>query len=134
MPQGTGQKFMNLISWLLFLSVIGIWNIQGQSTVLPVAHDAIYASAATHHDGKVDAMALLRGDHYTGSPCKGPHGAHGLACCFSSGCSMMSGWLSVPATVLPRVMPGTLVYVDLSPLGSDGLQFAPMLPPPRSVV
>ena len=134
MPQGMGQRFRKMISGLLFLSVLVMSIVQAQATVLPIMHDAINTSAAIHHDGIADAKAALSAHHHTGSPCKGHDGAHGLACCYISGCSMMSGWLPVPATVLPAIMPTTLVYLDSSPVRPDGLQFAPTLPPPRRIV
>ena len=123
MPRGMGRRFRKMISGLLFLSVLVMSVVQAHSTVSPVMHG-----------GMADAMAPLSAHHHTGSPCKGQDGARGLACCFVSGCSTMSGWLFVPTTVLPAIMPATLVYPDSSPVRPDGLQFAPALPPPRRIV
>lgn len=108
MPQGMGRRFRKMISGLLCLSVLVMSIVQAHATVLSIMHDAVNTSAAIHHDGMADAMAPPSAHHHTGSPCKGHDGACGLTCCFISGCSMMSGWLPVSATVLPAIMPTTL--------------------------
>jgi hypothetical protein len=133
MPQGMGRRFRKMVSGLLFLSVLVMSIVQTYAAVSPIMHDAIHTSGAIQHDGTADAIAPRSAHHHTESPCKG-HGAHGLACCCISGCSMMSAWLPVPATVLPAIMPTTLVYLDSSPVRPDDVQFAPTLPPPRRSV
>jgi hypothetical protein len=134
MPQGMGRRFRKMISGLLFLSIIVMSVAQAHATILLVMHDAIRSTAAVHHGGIAGATVPLSGHDHTGSPCKGHDGAHGLTCCFSNGCPMMSGWLPVPTTVLPAIVATTLGYLDASTPRPDGLRFAPTPPPPRRIV
>jgi hypothetical protein len=131
MPQGMGRWFRGMISGLLFLSVLVVSVAQAHATALLVIRNAGHASAAAFHDGLADAQVPLSGHDHTGLPCKGRDGAHGLACCFTSGCPMT---LPVPGTAVPAVVPTMLVYLESSTMRPDGLQFAPTLPPPRGIV
>jgi hypothetical protein len=133
MPQGMGTLFRKMVSGLLVLSVLLLSFAQAHAA-LPVSHDATVTLTAVDHDGTAGAVAPFSADDRTGSPCKGHDGAHCLACCFAGACSMMSGWLPVPSTVLSAIMPVTLVYFDASTTRPGGLRSAPALPPPRRIV
>jgi len=134
MPQGMGRRFRKMIAGLLVLSVFVLSVVQAQAAVLPGTQGASGASAAVHPAGTADAMAPLPGQYHTGSPCKSHDGTQAMACCFIGGCSAMSGWISVAATVLPAIMPTTLVYPGSPSVRLDGLLFAPAPPPPRRIV
>jgi hypothetical protein len=131
MPQGMSRRFRDMISGLLFVSVLVVSIAQADATAPLVIHDAGHTTAAAHHDGLADAQVPLSGHDHTGLPCKGHDGAHGLACCCTGGCSMM---LPVWGAAMLATAPTTLVYLDSSTTRPDGLQFAPTLPPPRGMV
>jgi len=122
-----------MMTGLLFLSALVMSIAPAYAAVCPDTHDAGVASSAATHDAGT-AGDVWRPVHASGGvPGDGRGAIHGPACCVTGSCSMLLGWLPVPAGVLGVIAPTVLAYPDASSIRIDGVRSAPTLPPPRPI-
>jgi hypothetical protein len=82
-------------------------------------HTHLMPADMTHHDA--------------GVPCKHRGGAHDLACCISTHCSLLSPWLAAVAPALAPASLSAVAYRGTIVALPHRLGLGPATPPPRQV-